>query len=194
MSSVAATSAPPPGRLWIQPGPRGGRGGGGQAARRQGPRGEGPRDPGGPEDHGEHDQPGRRKDPVPDLLRLLRPAHLEGRTQVPGGDLPPCGRSLPGRPPEKRGELFRLYRRGPVCGRDRRGFDEQDRQARLRRGQTDPAGLEKHQHLHPRRPQGQPQGDDARRLHRRLGAAHERSRGHQRAHRSGCGRRHHARR
>ncbi len=60
--------------------------GGGDAAqdeRRQGGRGgERRRDRRRPEDHGEHDQPGRRHAGLPDLVRLFRPAHAEGGAEV----------------------------------------------------------------------------------------------------------------
>ena len=66
----------PQGRLRLQPGARRGRGRAQEDAGRQGRRGgEGPRDRRRPEDHGEHDQPGRRHADLPDLVRLLRSAH-----------------------------------------------------------------------------------------------------------------------
>ena len=63
-------------RLRLQPGARARRGGAEEDAGRQGRRGrEGPGDRRGREDHGIDDQPRRRHAALPDVVRLLQPAH-----------------------------------------------------------------------------------------------------------------------
>jgi len=62
---------------------------------------------------------------------------------------------------------------------------QQDRQARFRRCETDPAGAAQHQRLHARCQARQPEGDHAGDLHRRLVDAGEGSRSHQQPDRPG---------
>ena len=81
--------------------------------------------------------------------------------------------------PEERRQLFRLYRRGAIRRRHRRRPLHQDRQARLRRRQADPAAAAQRQRLHARREARQSERDLAGDLHRRLVDAGEGSRSHQ---------------
>ena len=83
-------------------------------ARRQGGRGgERARDRRRAEDDGEHDRPRRRDAAVPDLVRLLRPAHPDDGAEVPGRPLPALRRPVDrGQAPEERRQLLRLHRRG----------------------------------------------------------------------------------
>ena len=96
-----------------------------------------------------------------------------------------CGGLWSDKDPEERRQLFRLYRRGPVHFRHRRRLLLQERQARLRRGQADPAGAAQHQRLHARRQARQPEGHHAGDLHRRLVDAGQGSRSHQQPDRPG---------
>ena len=81
--------------------------------RRQGGRGrEGPGDRCGREDHGVHDQSRRRDAPVPDLVRLLQPAHDQDRRQISEAALRALRRPVDRQGSEERRQLFRLYRRG----------------------------------------------------------------------------------
>ena len=120
MSARATTTAT------TRPTPR--RRGAEEAARRQGGRGrEGPRDRRRPEDHGEHDRPGRRHAGVPDLVRLLRPAHAEGGGEVPEGALPALRRPLERRQdPTNVGSYFGYIDEAPVPHRHRRRPCHQD--------------------------------------------------------------------
>ena len=96
-----------------------------------------------------------------------------------------CGGLWTDKDPEERRQLFRLYRRGAIHLRHRRRLFDQERQARLRRGQADPAGAAQHQRLHARRQARQPEGHHAGDLHRRLVDAGQGSRGHQQPDRPG---------
>ena len=115
--------------------------------------GERPRDGRRPEDHGEHDQPGRRQPGLPDLVRLLRSAHAEDVREVSRRAVPPLRRHVErGEAPEERRLLFRLYRHGPVPQRHRRRPYLEVQEAGLHRRQADPAGADQHQQLHAGRP------------------------------------------
>ena len=139
-------------RLRLQPGACAGRRGAEEDARPQGGRGrKGPGDRRGREDHGVDDQSRRRLAAVPDLVRLLQPAHDQDGEQVPEAALRALRRPVERQGSEERRQLFRLYRRGAVHFRHRRRLLHQDRQARLRRRQADPAGAAQHQRLHARR-------------------------------------------
>jgi hypothetical protein len=81
--------------------------------------------------------------------------------------------------PKKRRQLFRLYRRGAIRRRHRRRPLHQDRQARLRRRQADPAAAAQRQRVHARRAARQSERDLAGHIHRRLVDAGEGSRSHQ---------------
>ena len=96
-----------------------------------------------------------------------------------------CGGLWTDKDPEERRQLFRLYRRGAIYLRHRRRLFDQDRQARLRRRQADPAGAAQHQCLHARRQARQPEGHHAGDLHRRLVDAGQGSRGDQQPDRPG---------
>ena len=150
-------------RLRLQPGPRAGCCGAEEDRRPQGGRGrKGPGDRRGREDHRVHDQSRRRLAAVPDLVRLLQPAHDQDGEQVSKTSLRALRRAVERQGSEERRQLFRLYRRGPVHFRHRRRLLLQERQARLRRGETDPAGAAQHQRLHARRQARQPEGDHCR--------------------------------
>ncbi len=111
------------------------------------------------EDHGEHDQSGRRDGAVSDFLRLLRSPHPEDGGEIPAGHVPALRRSVRReQAPEERGQLLRLHRRGGVRRRRRGGAHDQEQQARLRGGQAHSASPAQHQFLHARRPLGEPEG------------------------------------
>ena len=139
----------------------------------------------GRKDHGVDDQSRRRDAAVPDLVRLLQPAHDQDGDQVSEAALRALRRPVERQGPEERRQLFRLYRRGPVYLRHRRRLLHQIRQARLRRRQADPAGAAQHQRLHARRQARQPEGHHAGDLHRRLVDAGQGSRSHQQPDRPG---------
>ncbi len=100
-----------------------------------------------------------------------------------------CGGLWTEQAPEERRQLLRLHRRGAVPRRHRRRRHVQDRQARLRRRQADPAGAAQHQRLHARRAPRQPECHAAGDLHRRLVDAGQGSGSHQQPGR--CRRRRH---
>ena len=136
-------------------------------------------------DHGVDDQSRRRLAAVSDLVRILQPAHDQDGEQVSEAALRTLRRAVDRQGSEERRQLFRLYRRGAIYLRHRRRLLDQDRQARLRRRQADPAGAAQHQCLHARRQAGQPEGHHAGDLHRRLVDAGQGSRSHQQPDRSG---------
>ena len=87
---------------------------------------EGPGDGRRREIDGEHDQPRRRHADLPDLVRLLRPAHAEGSGEVSQDRVPSLRRPVgPGQAPDEHGQLLRLHRRGAVSLRHRRGLRQQ---------------------------------------------------------------------
>ena len=108
-----------------------------------------------PEDHGEHDQAGRREAALPDLLRLFRPVHAQVAKKYPDVTFLHCGglwqegktRRMPA--PISAISTRREYLSGIVAG-----HSTKSQEARLRRRQADPAGAAQRQRLHPRRPVG----------------------------------------
>ena len=140
-------------RLRLQPGPRRRRRRRQEDARRQDRRGgEGPRDRSRSRRPWKHDQSRRRDAALPDLVRLLRPAHPDqDGAEVPEAALPALRRSVDGEGSEERRQLFRLHRRGQYVSGIVAGLHVEDQQARLRRRQADPAGAAQHQRLHPGR-------------------------------------------
>ena len=167
-------------RLRLQPGARRRRRRAEEDGRHQGGRGgEGPGNRRGREDHGVDDQSRRRHAPVSDLVRLFQPARAQARQQISQGAVRACRRAVDGEGPEERRQLFRLYRRGAIHRRHRRRPLHQDRQARLRRRQADPAAPAQRQRLHARRAARQSERDLAGDLHRRLVDAGEGSGSHQ---------------
>ena len=136
-------------------------------------------------DHGVDDQSRRRDAAVPDLVRILQSAHDQDGEQVSKASLRALRRLVERQGSEERRQLFRLHRRGAIYFRHRRRLLHQDRQARLRRRQADPAGAAQHQRLHARRQARQPESHHAGDLHRRLVDAGQGSRSHQQPDRSG---------
>ena len=116
-------------RLWIQPGARRSRGDAEEDAGRQDRRGrEGSRNRRRVENHGEHDQAGRRDAAVPHQLRLFRPVHAEDGGQVQGHPVPPLRRPVAERQaPDEHRVVFRLHRHVPVSERHRRRPCHEDR-------------------------------------------------------------------
>ena len=106
---------------------------------------------------------------VPDLVRLLRPAHAGHGRQVPEVRFAHCGGMwTEGKHPKNAGSYFGYIDECQYLnGVDRRPH-EQERQDRLRRRQADPAGAAQHQRLHDGRALGQPGITMQRDLHRRL--------------------------
>ncbi len=126
-----------------------------------------------------------------DLVRLLQTLRRRPRQEISGRRVPPCGAAVEqGHGPEERRLLFRLPQPGALCRRRGGGPVDQDEQARLRRRQADRQRAQQHQFVHARRAIGQPEGDRAGDLHRRLVAARPGGRVRQRAGRRRL-RRHH---
>ena len=87
----------------------------------------------------------------PTSFGYFNPHMLKMANKYPEAALRALRRAVDREGPEERRQLFRLYRRGAVHLRHRRRPLHQDRQARLRRRQADPAGAAQHQRLHARR-------------------------------------------
>ena len=112
---------------------------------------------------------------LPDLVRLLRPAHAQDVREVSRRAVPPLRRHVERREaPDERRLLFRLYRHGPVPERHRRRPHLEDQEAGLHRRQADPAGADQHQQLHDGCPHGRPDHHHPGDLHRRLVACRSR--------------------
>ena len=178
-------------RLRLQPGARRRRRRPQEHARRQDRRGgESPRDRRRRKDHGVDDQSRRRDAAVPDLVRLLQPAHDQDGAEISEAALPALRRAVERQGSEERRQLFRLYRRGAARQRRRRRLHVEERQARFRRRQADPAGAAQHQRLHHGRQARQSEGHHAGDLHRRLVDAGQGSGSYQQPDRPGHRRRH----
>ena len=87
----------------------------------------------------------------PTSFGYFNPHMLKMANKYPEAALRALRRPVDRQGPEERRQLFRLYRRGAVHLRHRRRLLDQERQARLRRRQADPAGAAQHQRLHARR-------------------------------------------
>ena len=154
-------------RLRLQPGPCRRRRRAEENARHQGRRGrESAGDRRRGKDHGVDDQSRRRDAAVPDILRLLQPAHAQDGGEVSEAPLRALRRSVVGEGSEERRQLFRLHRRGSIRRRHRRRLFVEIRQARFRRRQADPAGAAQHQRIDARRQAGQSESHHAGDFHR----------------------------
>ena len=96
-----------------------------------------------------------------------------------------CGGLWSDKDPKNAGSYFGYIDEAQYISGIVAGYIDQERQARLRRRQTDPAGAAQHQRLHARRQARQPEGHHAGDLHRRLVDAGQGSRGHQQPDRPG---------
>ena len=96
-----------------------------------------------------------------------------------------CGGLWSDKDPKNAGSYFGYIDEAPVHLRHRRRLYDQERQARLRRRQADPAGAAQHQRLHAGRQARQSEGHHAGDLHRRLVDAGQGGRSHQQPDRPG---------
>ena len=137
------------------------------------------------------DQPRRRHADLPDLLRLLRPAHAGHGAKFPDVQFRHCGGMWnKDKHPMNTGSYFGYIGMGQYLNGVVAGHTIEDQEARLRRRQADPAGAAQHQLLPARRALGRPDDHLPGHLHRRMVAGGQGGGSHQRAGRPGR-RRHH---
>ena len=93
----------------------------------------------------------------PTSFGYFDPHILQGGREVPEGAFPHCGGSGPRASTRRTSAATSATSTRPVPERHRRRPREQDQEARLHRGQADPAGAAQHQRVHARRAQRRPE-------------------------------------
>ena len=119
--------------------------------------------------HGADDRAGR-EDHLRDELRLPRRRRAGRRRRTPTSSSSSRATSSTTPVPANMGTYFGSVYETVYLGRHRGGRGDEDRQARLRLRLPDPADARQHRRLRARRADGQPEGQDLRRSHRRAGA------------------------